>query len=80
MIPRWRPLNFVLAASLSGPFTFWAWVVGELLRWLHYGRQCSHVAPSRGSSKHVYSSTPIVNSRVLELIVSHEHHTPRRDF
>lgn len=72
MIPRWRLLNTILAASLSGPFNLWSYVVGELLRWLFYGKACGHIAPSRASKQHVYSSTPIVNSRALEILVSGE--------
>lgn len=60
----------ILAASLSGPLTLWSYMVGELLRLLFYRKDCSHVAPSRRSDEHLYSSTPIVNSRALDIIVS----------
>lgn len=62
-------MNFILAAVPSGPFTLWALLVSMLLREFFYGKTCSHIAPDHGA-EHVYSATPIVNNRALELVVS----------
>ncbi|KAK5129061.1 hypothetical protein LTR85_000394 [Meristemomyces frigidus] len=69
LIPRHPLLNALLAALIADPFGLLASVVEYLVRIFSYG-DLSHMAPSKSCKHGIFASTPVVNSRVLELVRS----------
>lgn len=69
IIPRWRLLNLIMAMLIVDPLGFCGSAFEYFLRFFCYRSDLRHLAPS-GEKSMVYSKTPVVNSRVFELMVS----------
>lgn len=77
-------LNACLAGTIGDRYGILACILGFFLRLIFY-REFWDMAPPMNGKDDLYSGTPIVNSRVFELMVSPTTHlhrsslTPRRD-
>lgn len=68
IIPRWRLLNLIMAMLIVDPLGLCDSAFEYFLRFFCYRSDLRHLAPS-GERSMVYSKTPVVNSRVFELMV-----------
>lgn len=55
--------------NVFGQETIFSWIPEDLLRIFFY-RDLQDIAPPKGSSKGIFTETPMVNSRVLDLVRS----------
>lgn len=62
-------LNACLAGTIGDQYGILSWILGFLLRLFFY-REFWDMAPPMNGPNDLYSGTPIVNSRVFELMVS----------
>lgn len=69
IVPRWRLLGILLALVFFDPFGIFDRGFECFLRIFCY-RGLGHVAPARDRLHSVYSTTPVVNSRFFNLLVS----------
>ncbi|KAI9654567.1 MAG: hypothetical protein M1831_005328 [Alyxoria varia] len=69
IIPRNAIVDALLAFNIWGQETRLSWIPENLLRLLFY-RGLEDIAPPKGSEKGLFTETPMVNSRVLDLVRS----------
>ncbi|KAB8346150.1 hypothetical protein FH972_023196 [Carpinus fangiana] len=67
IIPRNAVIDSLLAFNIFGQETLFSWIPENLLRIFFY-RDLADIAPPKGSSKGIFTETPMVNSRVFDLI------------
>ncbi|KAK3044498.1 hypothetical protein LTS18_001135, partial [Coniosporium uncinatum] len=69
IIPRNPFIDMLLALNIFGSETIFSWIPESFLRLFFY-RDLASLAPPPGSSKGLFTETPMVNDDVLELVRS----------
>lgn len=69
IIPRNAIVDALLSLNVFGEETWASWIPEDLLRIFFY-RDLADIAPPKGSTKGLFTETPMVNSRILNLIRS----------
>lgn len=69
ILPRNAIVDSLLAMNIFGQETFLSWIPENLLRIFFY-RDLADISPPRGSNKGLFTDTPMVNSKIMDLIRS----------
>lgn len=69
IIPRNAIIDMLLAFNIFGQETIFSWIPENLLRIFFY-RDLADISPPKGSAKGLFTETPMVNSRILDLVRS----------
>lgn len=69
IIPRNAIIDSLLSLNIFGQETILSWIPENLLRIFFY-RDLKDISPPKGSSKGLFTETPMVNSRVFDLVRS----------
>lgn len=62
-------MDALLSLNIFGEETIFSWIPENLLRIFFY-RDLQDIAPPKGTSKGIFTETPMVNSRILDLVRS----------
>ena len=69
IIPRNAIIDALLSLNVFGQETIFSFIPEALLRIFFY-RDLKDISPPKGSGKGIFTETPMVNSRVFELVRS----------
>lgn len=69
IIPRNAIVDALLSLNVFGQETIFSWIPENLLRIFFY-RDLKDISPPEGSQKGIFTETPMVNSRVFDLVRS----------
>lgn len=67
IIPRNAIIDIILSLNIFGQETMISWIPEKLLRLFFY-RDLADISPPPGTSKGLFTETPMVNSRIFDLI------------